>query len=122
EEEQEDARREEEQEDARREEEQEDARRNNGDEPGEIPDASESSAPDLPVRSVPGIGPTYADRLADADVTTLEELIALDASRVASITGAGEGRVERWFDAIGHRNSEPTRKDRDESTGEGRDR
>ncbi|AUX10866.1 serine/threonine-protein kinase [Halalkaliarchaeum desulfuricum] len=53
-----------------------------------------------PVRTVPGIGPTYAERLQREGIETVPELVRLDPARVASITEAGEGRVRRWLEEL----------------------
>ncbi|MDR5672789.1 PASTA domain-containing protein [Halalkaliarchaeum sp. AArc-GB] len=53
-----------------------------------------------PVRTVPGIGPTYAERLQREGIETVRELVRLEPTRVAAITDAGDGRVRRWFDEL----------------------
>jgi polyhydroxyalkanoate synthase len=52
------------------------------------------------VDTVDGIGPTYADRLADAGIETVADLAASDAAEVAEITGAPVSRVEDWFNQV----------------------
>jgi predicted flap endonuclease-1-like 5' DNA nuclease len=61
-----------------------------------VPEAPETGA--SPVDSVSGIGPAYAKRLNDAGVTSVEELVAVDAAEVASETGISEKRIRGWQD------------------------
>lgn len=49
-----------------------------------------------PVDSVSGIGPAYADRLADIGVETVAELLEADASELAEATDLSEKRIRRW--------------------------
>ena len=42
-----------------------------------------------------GIGPTYAERLRDAGITTFSQLAALDAEEIAAVLGCPAARVER---------------------------
>jgi predicted flap endonuclease-1-like 5' DNA nuclease len=51
-----------------------------------------------PVDSIKGIGPAYADRLADADVETVAELAAADAAELAERTDISEKRIQGWID------------------------
>jgi predicted flap endonuclease-1-like 5' DNA nuclease len=53
---------------------------------------------EMSVEEIKGIGPTYAERLADAGVHTVSELAAADAAELGSETGAGEGRVATWIE------------------------
>jgi len=55
-----------------------------------------------PVDSVPddltrivGIGPTYAERLQDAGISTFSQIAALDAEEIAAVLGCPAARVER---------------------------
>ena len=64
------------------------------------PEETQSEARAEPVQSVPGIGPTYAERLQEAGIDTVPELVRNGPARIAAITGAGEGRVRNWFDGI----------------------
>ncbi|MFB6227290.1 MAG: helix-hairpin-helix domain-containing protein [Halobacteriales archaeon] len=50
------------------------------------------------VEEIKGIGPTYAERLADAGVQTVSELAAADAAELGSKTGVGESRVANWIE------------------------
>lgn len=45
-----------------------------------------------------GIGPAYADRLADAGVETVADLAAADASGLAEEADVSESRLERWIE------------------------
>ncbi|WP_436925907.1 class III poly(R)-hydroxyalkanoic acid synthase subunit PhaC [Halosimplex amylolyticum] len=58
----------------------------------------EPTSPD--VDTVAGIGPTYADRLHEANITTVADLAASDPVDVADITGAPVSRVEDWFEQV----------------------
>jgi len=51
-----------------------------------------------PVDAVKGIGPAYAETLADAGVETVEQLAAADAEALAEATGLGAGRVGEWIE------------------------
>lgn len=42
-----------------------------------------------------GIGPTYAERLRDAGITTFSQMAALDAEEIAGVLGCPAARVER---------------------------
>jgi predicted flap endonuclease-1-like 5' DNA nuclease len=61
-----------------------------------VPEDPESGA--SPVNSVSGIGPAYAKRLNEAGVTSVEDLVAIDAAEVASETGISEKRIRGWQD------------------------
>jgi len=52
------------------------------------------------IETVDGIGPTYAERLREAGIGTVEDLAASDPETVAEIAEAPPGRVKDWFDAI----------------------
>jgi predicted flap endonuclease-1-like 5' DNA nuclease len=69
-------------------------------EPAETPDLAAASETDedgdAPVDSVNGIGPAYAQRLADAGVETVGDLVAADVAEVSEIADISESRIERW--------------------------
>lgn len=60
-------------------------------------DEADETAPE-PVDDIKGIGPAYADRLADADVETVADLAAADAKRLADETDISEKRIQGWID------------------------
>lgn len=45
-----------------------------------------------------GIGPAYAERLADAGVDTVADLADADAAALGDETGLGEGRIANWIE------------------------
>lgn len=51
-----------------------------------------------PVDSIKGIGSTYADRLAEAGVQTVDDLAEASAADLDEATGIGEGRIESWIE------------------------
>jgi len=56
----------------------------------------ETEAPEIDV--INGIGPTYADRLRDADIETVDDLRAAAVERVAEIAEVSESRAREWID------------------------
>ena len=66
----------------------------------EATDAESADTDGADVDTIDGIGPTYADRLHDADVETVDDLAASDLETVAEITGAPVSRVEEWFEQV----------------------
>lgn len=60
--------------------------------------ASTTDAADDPVDTISGIGPAYAERLAEAGVETVGDLAGADAASLADETGLGEGRVTDWIE------------------------
>lgn len=57
-----------------------------------------SGAGGRPVDAIKGIGPAYADRLADAGVHTVSDLAEADADELAAATDIGEGRLGTWIE------------------------
>jgi predicted flap endonuclease-1-like 5' DNA nuclease len=51
-----------------------------------------------PVHNIRGIGPAYADRLADMGIDTVAELAAAAPEDVAEGTNVSESRVTRWIE------------------------
>jgi predicted flap endonuclease-1-like 5' DNA nuclease len=58
------------------------------------PDGSDDS-----VDTISGIGPAYAERLAEAGVETVGDLASADAASLADETDLGEGRVSDWIES-----------------------
>ena len=56
--------------------------------------ADESGAD--PVENVSGIGPAYADRLSEAGVETVDQLLAADPEELAADTDLSAKRIGRW--------------------------
>jgi polyhydroxyalkanoate synthase len=52
------------------------------------------------VETVDGIGPTYAERLREAGVETVDHLADYEGGELAEIADAPEARVEAWFDEL----------------------
>jgi len=50
------------------------------------------------VQDIKGIGPAYADRLADVGISTIAELAAADPDAVAEEADLAPGRVQQWVD------------------------
>ncbi|PSQ20450.1 hypothetical protein BRD04_08480 [Halobacteriales archaeon QS_9_67_17] len=50
------------------------------------------------VESVSGIGPAYANRLADAGVESVDDLATADADALAEETGISAKRIGRWIE------------------------
>ncbi|WP_193309933.1 helix-hairpin-helix domain-containing protein [Halorubrum halophilum] len=61
-------------------------------------DAAESG---VAVEEIKGIGPAYAERLADIGIETVADLAAADAEAVAEGTSVGEKRAATWIDRAG---------------------
>lgn len=51
-----------------------------------------------PVTDIKGIGPAYADRLADIGIKTVGELAVADAADIAADTDLSESRVSGWVE------------------------
>lgn len=52
------------------------------------------------VETVDGIGPTYADRLREAGVETVDDLVEYDAAELADIAQTSESRAQDWLDQL----------------------
>lgn len=50
-----------------------------------------------PVDSLSGIGPAYAERLAEAGIETVGDLAAADATELDEATDLGQGRLAGWI-------------------------
>jgi len=61
-------------------------------------DDKDPTPTDDPVDSIKGIGPAYAERLADAGVDSIADLAAADAADLAAAIDLSETRVGRWID------------------------
>jgi polyhydroxyalkanoate synthase len=61
-------------------------------------DRQYAGSPD--VETVDGIGPTYAERLREAGIETVEDLRAVDVEAAADAAEAPESRVEDWVDSV----------------------
>ena len=58
----------------------------------------EEAGEDVPVETIRGIGPAYAERLADMGIDSVADLAAADPAEVAEETAVSESRVTRWID------------------------
>ena len=56
----------------------------------------DDDAPEIDV--INGVGPTYADRLRDAGIETVDDLRAADVERVADVAEVSESRAREWID------------------------
>lgn len=59
--------------------------------------------PDEPLSTIKGVGPGYADRLRDAGVSGITELLAMTDAEVeeaASVSGVGKETIEGWRSSI----------------------
>ena len=61
-------------------------------------EAEADSADGEPVADIKGIGPAYAERLADAGVHTVSDLADADAEELGEATDIGESRLRTWID------------------------
>lgn len=52
----------------------------------------------VPVGELEGIGPTYSERLNNAGIETVEDLIQADIDRVSEEADISTSRLERWRD------------------------
>lgn len=66
--------------------------------------ASEAETIDSePVNVIKGVGATYAERLGEAGIETVDELAAADPAAVADETNISAKRIERWVGRAEHR-------------------
>ena len=72
------------------------------DEDGDVSDDDEPDAAvegsDDPVTEIKGIGPAYAERLADIGIETVGDLAAADPADIAAETDLSESRVAGWVE------------------------
>ena len=61
-------------------------------------DPADSDRAGESVDSLSGIGPAYADRLADAGIETVGDLAAADPVALDAATDLGEGRIAGWIE------------------------
>jgi predicted flap endonuclease-1-like 5' DNA nuclease len=54
--------------------------------------------PGLKIIEIEGIGPVYADKLRKVGIETTDELLLMDAKRVAKATGISYDLLEAWQD------------------------
>lgn len=74
-------------------------------EPGEVAEDDEAE-PDAGGESptvIKGIGPAYAETLAEAGVESVADLAAADAADLSTKTDISEKRLERWIGRAKHR-------------------
>jgi polyhydroxyalkanoate synthase len=62
----------------------------------EVEDAGEGTA----VETVAGIGPTFADRLNEAGIETVTDLVEYDAAELADIAQTNESRAADWLEQV----------------------
>jgi len=69
-------------------------------EQSEEPEPADEAAAgtDEPTDVLEGIGPAYAERLADAGIDTVADLAGADVAELAETTEISESRLERWID------------------------
>ncbi len=67
-------------------------------EPAEADAETEDEESTAPVTEIKGIGPAYADRLADIGIETVGEQAAADAADIAADTDLSESRVSGWIE------------------------
>ncbi|MFC4986983.1 helix-hairpin-helix domain-containing protein [Saliphagus infecundisoli] len=68
-----------------------------------VPEPEADAGDDQPVETIKGIGPAYAERLADAGVETVGDLAAADSEELAAETGIAPTRVQGWIDRVNSR-------------------
>lgn len=60
-------------------------------------DEEESAAAGTAIEAIHGIGPTYAGRLRDEDIRTVDDLATMEPDQLATIAEAPIGEVEIWI-------------------------
>lgn len=65
--------------------------------------SDEDLGTDEPIDVIKGIGPTYAERLGDADIETVADLATEDADELAEETEISETRLSGWIEKARHR-------------------
>ncbi|MDG5776961.1 helix-hairpin-helix domain-containing protein [Haloarculaceae archaeon H-GB2-1] len=66
-------------------------------------EGSAAAADGTPTDSIKGIGPTYADRLAELGIDTVQDLAEADPERIASEGDIAEKRVLNWVERARNR-------------------
>lgn len=62
-----------------------------------------TTADTAPVDDIKGIGPTYAERLEAAGISTVDDLAASDAGTVSEAADASETRATEWIERAQNR-------------------
>ncbi len=64
-----------------------------------VPAVEKPAAPltDLPIESIEGIGPVYGEKLREAGIPTVAEMLAADPENVANICDVNVEQAERWI-------------------------
>ncbi|MHA1614828.1 MAG: DUF4332 domain-containing protein [Candidatus Thorarchaeota archaeon] len=64
-----------------------------------VPAVEKPAAPltDLPIESIEGIGPVYGEKLRNAGIPTVAEMLAADPENVANICDVNVEQAERWI-------------------------
>lgn len=63
-------------------------------------DETADNEPSDPVESISGIGPSYADRLGQAGVESVSDLLTANLSELAAETDISEKRLQSWVDQV----------------------
>ena len=69
-------------------------------------DPEASASPEggtVDLESLEGIGPAYADRLREAGVDDLSDLVTVDPAELARESGIAAGRIRTWIDRASER-------------------
>ncbi|MEF8775861.1 MAG: class III poly(R)-hydroxyalkanoic acid synthase subunit PhaC [Haloarculaceae archaeon] len=69
-------------------------------EPATADPSDSATAEAADVETVDGIGPTYADRLREAGIETVDDLADADPSHLASVAETSEKRANAWLDTL----------------------